>query len=249
MTGREGLSMLQYSWESRIRGAAFGGAIGLTMLACGSAALAQDAVQNALENNVIVRTERQIWGAITRGFGLRGADDEVIEYRERSPLVVPPTRDLPPPRANPVTANPAWPVDPDAQRAKQRADAKKKRLSSGAGFQDADTLGNAISPTELNAPGTAASSRAPAGDGRTFDPRDGRPLTPGELGFSGFTSRAFGFGQNSQEVGTFTGEPPRASLTAPPRGYQTPSPAYPYGMTGAHEQPKSAPVDQAVGQY
>ena len=32
------------------------------------------------------------------------------------------------------------------------------------------------------------------------------------------------------ETGTFTGEPARESLTAPPAGYQTPSPAQPYGI-------------------
>ena len=37
-----------------------------------------------------------------------------IDYRERSPLVIPPTRDLPPPQAgDPALRNPAWPRDPD----------------------------------------------------------------------------------------------------------------------------------------
>ena len=33
-----------------------------------------------------------------------------------------------------------------------------------------------------------------------------------------------------EEYGTFTGEPPRVSLTDPPPGYQTPSPDQPYGI-------------------
>ena len=234
--------MLQSCWKSRVRVAALGGAFGLLALACGSG----DAT--AQEDNIVTRTERQIWGGITRGLGLRSADDEVIEYRERSPLVVPPSRDLPPPQANAATTNPAWPVDPDAKRAKDRA-AKKKRVSSGAGFQDSDTLGNAISPTELNAPGSVASSGSTAGIGRTFDPRDGRPLQPGELGFTGFGWRALGFGQNAEEIGTFTNEPPRDTLVAPPPGYQTPSPAYPYGVSKRHEQLKTRNYDPAVGGY
>src|SRR6266567_8750794 len=37
-----------------------------------------------------------------------------IDYRERSPLVIPPTRDLPPPQAAGTTArNPAWPREAD----------------------------------------------------------------------------------------------------------------------------------------
>ena len=50
-------------------------------------------------------------------------DGESIEYRERAPLVVPPSRDLPPPRSeNATTSNPAWPNDPDVQQRKQRAE-------------------------------------------------------------------------------------------------------------------------------
>src|SRR5262245_52102414 len=37
-----------------------------------------------------------------------------IDYRERSPLVIPPTRDLPPPQAaGTTTSNPAWPKEAD----------------------------------------------------------------------------------------------------------------------------------------
>jgi len=236
--------MLQSCWKSRVRVAALGGALGLLALACGIG----DATAQADQDNIIARTERQILGGIARGLGWRSADDEVIEYRERSPLVVPPSRDLPPPQANAATTNPAWPVDPDAKRVKDRAAAKKKRLSSGAGFQDSDTLGSAISPGELNAPGTRSAGSS-AGTGRTFDPRDGRPLSPSELGFTGFGWRAFGFGANAEEIGTFTNEPPRDSLIAPPPGYQTPSPAYPYGVSKRHDQLKTRNYDQAVGGY
>src|SRR5213082_1053377 len=37
-----------------------------------------------------------------------------IDYRERSPLVIPPTRDLPPPESAAAAArNPAWPREPE----------------------------------------------------------------------------------------------------------------------------------------
>src|SRR4051812_28707420 len=43
-----------------------------------------------------------------------------IDYRERSPLVVPPSRALPPPRSEAsVTSNPAWPKDPDTTKRRQ----------------------------------------------------------------------------------------------------------------------------------
>ena len=38
------------------------------------------------------------------------------------------------------------------------------------------------------------------------------------------------FGSKKEETAKFTGEPPRASLTDPPPGYQTPSPDQPYGV-------------------
>src|SRR3954469_23331727 len=41
-----------------------------------------------------------------------------IDYRERSPLVIPPTRDLPPPQAaGSASRNPAWPREPDRKLA------------------------------------------------------------------------------------------------------------------------------------
>src|SRR3982074_3920322 len=59
-----------------------------------------------------------------KDLGLR-RDGEGIEYRERAPLVVPPTRNLPPPQSEAaITANPAWPKDPDVKQ--RKADAVKK---------------------------------------------------------------------------------------------------------------------------
>ena len=78
-----------------------------------------------------------------------------------------------------------------------------------------------------------------------------RPLTPAELGIGGRAAPAPGAPEQSspsqlgekksnflsfdwlkkEEYGTFTGEPPRVSLTDPPLGYQTPSPDQPYGIT------------------
>ena len=54
---------------------------------------------------------------------LMGADKPVIEYRERSPLVVPPARDLPPPENSAAAQNPAWPKDPDVQARKEAIEA------------------------------------------------------------------------------------------------------------------------------
>ena len=50
-----------------------------------------------------------------------------------------------------------------------------------------------------------------------------------------------------EEVGTFTKEPPRSSLTTPPVGYRTPSGAQPYGISKSTPRPTVTPLDPAVG--
>ena len=158
----------------------------------------------------------------------------MIEYRERSPLVVPPSRDLPAPQAKAVPKDSAWPKDPDAVRKRARS---KNTSANVDASRTLDAAGRPMTPSELNVPGaTASTASGPPPTGP-----DGRAYNPNELGVSGGLGlRGFGFGGNSDEVGTFTTEPPRAVLTAPPPGYQTPSAAQPYGTTRRveHSVPK-----------
>src|SRR3712207_3005773 len=68
--------------------------------------------------------DQKIINSILGGIGLQ-RDRPAIEYRERSPLVVPPGRDLPPPETEAaLIKNPAWPVDAGEKR---RKDALKER--------------------------------------------------------------------------------------------------------------------------
>ena len=76
-------------------------------------------------------------------------DGEGIEYRERAPLVVPPSRNLPLPQSEtPVTANPAWPKDPDA--AQRKAEATKKKQPSRTAAQAMEAEGRPLSREELD---------------------------------------------------------------------------------------------------
>jgi hypothetical protein len=204
-------------------------------LAAGALTLAVSAVwmpgiaraqDDSVEGNSIWNLERRVWGGIVRGLGLRDPNAPEIDYRERSPLVVPPSRDLPPPQARTVPRDPAWPKDPDAARAKKAAETKRK--STGHAVIAHENQLRPVTPDELNK-GTSAQSGAPTPGGE----RDGSRLLPSELGYFGglFSGRAFGFGAYQEEVATFTTEPPRQELTAPPSGYQTPSPEQPYGNT------------------
>jgi hypothetical protein len=58
-----------------------------------------------------------------------------------------------------------------------------------------------------------------------------------------FSWSGFGFTAPKEEVGTFTREPSREELTAPPVGYQTPSSTSPYGVTKRIEKGKAVPHD------
>ena len=52
----------------------------------------------------------------------------------------------------------------------------------------------------------------------------------------------FGVGGGGQTA-TFEAEPPRASLTDPPIGYRSPSPAQPYGVTKDSTRSKAMSVE------
>src|ERR1700761_6207365 len=66
-------------------------------------------------------------------------DNRGIDYRERSPLVVPPTLDLPPPSASSGDAQQIanWPKDPDERQRKAVIAAKKKNAPAVARVQAA----------------------------------------------------------------------------------------------------------------
>jgi hypothetical protein len=175
----------------------------------------------------------KIFRGILGGIGLKkdGAGSG-IDYRERSPLVVPPTRDLPPPEASNAPANAAFPIDQDEKRRKQ---AKKQRNQNW----DWSDLGRQLSPGEMKKGAAAIDKR---GTGRTVEENQAQ-MKPSELGYKGgmFDFTGFFRGNNQVEVGKFESEPPRASLVEPPSGYRTPSAAQPYGL--GKDTSKSKPQD------
>jgi hypothetical protein len=155
-----------------------------------------------------------------------GITDQVgIDYRERSPLVVPPTRNLPSPEtASAAESNPAWPKDPEKTPKK-----KKERVS----VTDSQVAGKPVSPYELE-----KGRKAGAGLEPSTNSDGGKPLSPSELGYKGGLFSTLFKDQDKDEVGKFEGEAPRTSLTSPPTGYMTPSPNQPYGLSAKKEAPK-----------
>jgi hypothetical protein len=162
----------------------------------------------------------------------RQRDGSPIDYRERAPQVVPPSRDLPPPRdeADVVAKTQARPKDPDVARRKQEQAAEKAKLK---GNLTPEEQARALRPDELDKPGAGEKTSADAkGAGKSVEDSS-RALMPSDLGTK--TEKIFGsiwssFTPAKPEQAPFTGEPPREAMTAPPSGYQTPSPNYPYGI-------------------
>jgi len=155
--------------------------------------------------------------------GLR-RDGEDINYRERSPLVVPPNRNLAAPGTNQAAEkNPAWPNDPDVKR---RKEAKTKAKDARPSVNWEEEL-RPLRPDALRGSSTGGNNRPTESDNRRTDPNS--PMKPSELGYKGNVLSGI-FGSPKEEYMTFTGEAPRNSLIEPPTGYRTPSPNQPYGV-------------------
>jgi hypothetical protein len=192
--------------------------------------------------------DAKFFKSIMRGLGMKKDGDlqSGINYQERPPLVVPPSRDLPPPQtADAVRGNAQWPKDQDDQR---RREAAAKRAKSSKPFVWED-LGAQMSPSELRkgastAKDDALSRRAPK-DLEVYNQQS----KPSELGYVGGLfgnmTNFFG-GNNKDETTTFEAEPPRASLTDPPSGYRSPSAAQPYGVSKDRTKSKAQTPEDRV---
>ena len=167
-----------------------------------------------------------VMGKIMETLGLRDPNGNYagIDYNERSPLVVPPTRDLPTPEKDSAAPAPNWPKDPDIARRKAVKKDDKPRYQKDYVEQSSRPL----APNELDRPGGPGPNAAGDGDSTAdsgmLDPRD----RGAKKGLLGGLSNIFG---KKEEYATFTGEPARESLTDPPPGYLTPSPDEPYGIS------------------
>jgi len=205
--------------STRLRRALLGCLCGmlLALPVAASAQQAQDDDDDTFEQKII----KNILGGMGVNVGQPG-----IDYRERSPLVIPPTRDLPPPQAaGSAVRNPAWPREPD------RKVVVRARPNSRATSEDPGDS-SVLTPDELRRgtnPRAARVTDPSQTTGSLDEVNMGRPLSPSQLGSSSIFNWNALMGTHLNEQATFTGEPTRGSLTQPPAGYQTPSPNYAYG--------------------
>ena len=206
--------------------------IGLVMTAGAARAQDDDEDDKTFEEKVIE--------GIMAGIGGTNMENRGIEYRERSPLVVPPRLDLPPPvSVSGEVKDPNWPKDPDEAKRKAAIAARKKAKP------DPIEASRILTPSELNAVRTAPPSRTNNDPVQPGNSSNNPILSPSQLGYNGGFSGLFG--GNKAETAPFKGEPTRESLTQPPAGYQTPSPNFAYG-TGPKES-LNKEYNPAAGKY
>jgi hypothetical protein len=207
-------------------------ALGIGLLLASGAARAQEDEDDGRS------FEEKIIDNLMRGLGATNMENSGIDYRERSPLVVPPKLDLPPPvSAKSEVQAPNWPKDPDVARRKAAIAASNKKKP------ELWEAARPLTPSELNQGKTAAPAHTgnePIEPGVSNNPA----LSPSQLGFEGRFSDFFR--GNKTETADFKGEPTRDSLTQPPPGYQTPSPNFAYG-TGKQMAPIGTHTDIMTG--
>jgi hypothetical protein len=162
---------------------------------------------------------------------------EQPDYRERAPLVVPPSSALIPPR-NPgdiSVNNPDWPVDHESFRGRRASE-----IADEARTDEEFYSGRSLRPNELNRPAKLskqeqekrdAYARRPEAETAGDEYAARREVySPSKLGFKGW-------GSKREESVVFTGEPERRLLTDPPPGLRTPSSDAPYGIVTATPGP------------
>ncbi len=192
--------------------------------------------------------DTKFFRSLLNNLGLKkdGLQNNGIEYRERAPLVVPPSRDLPLPQTGDAAqGNPAWPLDQDEKR---RKEASKKRKSDTKPFEWTD-LGRQLGPAVLQKGAATAKDTALSKRSADNPEQYQQQSSPSQLGtkgvFSGLSSVSdFFSGNNKDEAAKFETEPPRASLTDPPSGYRSPSPNQPYGIRSDTSKAAKGQADQ-----
>ena len=201
--------------NSRLRLSFLAGTAALAAIALSiPAALSQEDEELTFEQSII----RSLLG---------GGGGPGIDYRERSPLVIPPAPTLPPPAAaEGARSSAAWPQDPDKRESGRPAARRERPRDANAA---AEREARPLSPDELRR-GRAAGAGRHQGPAQTpSDMEMGRPLRPDEI--PGHRS-LFSLFRSSNETATFAGEPERRKMTDPPAGYRTPARSQPYGGPG-----------------
>lgn len=208
-----------------VRNAIWAAALAVAFMGMNGNAWAQGQAQSQARDDEddieehVLNADKRLLNTILGPLGLGVTNGPDINYRERSPLVVPQGRDLPVPGK--AAKGGDWPVEPEVKE--KRAAAALRKAGKDPDKRDPS---KPISGTD--------EARKTGYNGAWTEAGKGKE----EPGF--FTMLMEGKLKGTwEEKGKFEGEPPRTSLVDPPSGYLTPSPAAPYGVT-----PRDGPVEK-----
>ncbi len=139
-------------------------------------------------------------------------ESDTIQYRERSPLVVPPKMDIPTPQARPSQKAEAWPQDQEVVRARKKQAESNSRVMSK--FIDTNG-GEKLTPEEMRAMRTPGASSAGPATSCKMDPFDKGACSVAEY-WGNLSAKTEKKDELTLQAGV---EPPREYLTQPPKGY------------------------------
>ena len=181
--------------------------------------------------------EGMLFKNLIEGSGLFGSSKADIEYKQRAPLVVPPSSTLPKPQEAGAHRSAAWPDDPDVARRKAERD------SSNILFQNTESYrANTrplLSQEELRRGRVTGRSNGPDGIGPDHNNYNNQ-IQPIRVG----REMAARQSQTDEANLAYGSEPARRYLHEPPAGYRRPA------ATAALGPGASGPQEdkQAVGQ-
>ena len=139
-------------------------------------------------------------------------ESDSIQYRERSPLVVPPKMEMPTPQPRPSQKAEAWPQDQEVVRA------RKKQVESNARVMSKyveSNGGEKLTPEEMRAMRTPGASAAAPKQSCNMDPFDKSSCSVAEY-WGALSAKT----EKKEELTLQAGvEPQREYLTQPPKGY------------------------------
>lgn len=181
--------------------------------------------------------EGMLFQNLVKGMGLFGTDKADIEYKQRAPLVVPPSSALPKPQEAGASRSAAWPDDPDVARRKAERDSSNILFTNSESYR-ANTK-PLLSQEELRRGRVTGRTNGP--EGIVEDHNTGNnQIAPIRIG------REMAARQAQTDVSNlaYGSEPRRQYLHEPPSGYRRPAGTAPLGpgQSGPRED------KQAVGQ-
>ncbi len=191
-------------------------------------------------------TNASAWSKFMQTLGLKkGPDDPDIDLTERSPLVVPPSRDLPLPVADAAAPTPDWPKDPKVKPHKHRKANVVPAAPNGAA-----TVQTAPPPsvqrkawynpaTWFNQEEYATFTGEPARDRLTDPPAGYRTPSP---------DHPYGIGPEKKAKPKTATATPAPAAAAPAAAQPAASPGAPQPVTPAAAQPATPAATQPESQ-